>query len=144
MATKSREARLWWQMRGLDKDRSLLFFVVAVIEEDEPGLYGATILGLEDRFSAMGASSRDAETHVLEMFRDLVDASIEDKKPLSAALPSFPFKSLPCGMDNADAIFSAIEKVMDGTELETGSDWRVVPTSPTFPVPAALLATAAA
>lgn len=122
-------------MRGLDPQRSVLFFVLVLIEEDEPGLYGAIIPGLENRLSAIGTSAREAESHAMELFRDLVDAAVEDGTPLSNVLPTtVPFKSIDEGIDQADAVFEHIEQFIEDSASIVAGEWRESPTSPSIPI----------
>ena len=122
--------RNWLLMRKLEEKKSLFFSVLIRIKEDEPALFGATVDGLDNRLAAAGESVDEAESNALDMFRGLVDYTLDKRIPLGNELGSpIPYLVVPIGLDQAEAFFDGIKEAMNAAAADELEEWRTVPTS---------------
>jgi hypothetical protein len=124
--------RTWLLLRQLDEQTSLFFTVPVHTEEDEPAVFGATIAGLENRLVAAGQSFYEAERNAIEMFKGLVDYTLETSRvPLSFELgETFRYVTVPVKLKEVDILFDAVmDAVKSGMLSEDDQEWRSVPTS---------------
>jgi hypothetical protein len=128
-----RKVRLWTLMRGVAPKESYLFWVLVAIDEDRPGLWGATVAGLESRLVAMGASTHEAEHHAIELFRGMVDHALSTGSDLGQMLGSVPHVKTQTGTEDADKIFAAIGRFLDADDqlaAQGDDEWRSTPAHP--------------
>jgi hypothetical protein len=123
--------RIWLLLRKLDEQKSLFFTLLVRIAEDEPAVFGATINGLENRMAAAGQSLYEAELNAVEMFKGLIDYTLETSRvPLGFELgQTFPYVVVPVKLEQADAFFEAIENAVKSAADDNEPEWRSVPTS---------------
>ena len=137
MAKAPARIRLWWLVRGIDENRSLIFPVHVTVEEDEPNLFGATIPGLEDHMAAMGRTPDEAEQNAVELFQATVDDALAKDTSVSFAIGSQQYMTADFPVIKADAFFRQIHN-LNLRELAIDDEWRGVPLAAPFPQPSAI------
>lgn len=102
--------RSWWMLRGFDDTQSFLFNVQVVVEEDEPGLFAATVAGMEDHMAAMGHSADEAADNARALFMATVDDAIHQKTSIAYAIGFNPV-TLTVTLKDAPKVFAALDAV---------------------------------
>ena len=120
------ETRAWWLLRRspMDPKRSFLFHVDVVIEEDEPGLFGAHVVGMEDRMVAMGQSLEEATENACMLFMDTVDDAVESSVSFSFAIGNSDYAHLNIPISEAASVFEALRAIEHEEEEEL---WLRIP-----------------
>jgi hypothetical protein len=71
-----KETTVSWMMRGINEHSSLLFAVPIIVEEDEPELFGAAVIGMHDRMGASGRTAHEAFENAKLLFMATVDDAL--------------------------------------------------------------------
>lgn len=131
------DIRVWYLMRGTSPTESVFFIPMVMVEEDDPGLFGATLRGLENRVVAMGATADEAEHQAIELFKGMIDHAITTNAPLEPLIGSGVFMNrVPIPLQNARTFFDMFDKLAKGStdrliEPSTDDDaWRFAPVTP--------------
>ena len=120
------ERSSWMLLRRLGRQESLFFPIVVEIEEDEPALFGATVLGLETSLIAMGRSPEEAEQNALALFKDRVDFTIHEKRPICEGLSnSIAFKKLNFDLEKAAKLLDEFLASVEQASIE--DEWHLTP-----------------
>jgi hypothetical protein len=124
MATE-RDTRSWWMLRGYDDKQSFLFSVQVVIEEDDHGLFGATVAGMEEHMAAMGHSADEAADNARALFMATVDDAIDQKTSIAYAIGFNPV-TLNVTLKDAPNVFAALATAALAKEKDD-DEWLRIP-----------------
>jgi hypothetical protein len=118
--------KFWFLLRRLGESETLFFPIVVRVEEDEPALFGAEVLGLEGRLIAMGRSGEEAESDAITLFQAIVDDAIEKHEPLGRELGNgVAFSRVNLPLEQAGKALAQIVKTL--STLTPNEEWSSAP-----------------
>ncbi len=121
-----KETRSWWALRGLHEKQSYLFHVDFLIEEDEPGVFSAVCIGMEDTMTAGGDTPEEACANAKLLFMATVDDCLQSGTSVSFAIGNQDYRLLSVGLSEAATVFAVIDRLENE---ENTDDWIGIPPS---------------
>jgi hypothetical protein len=121
------ETTVSWMMRGIDEHSSLLFAVPVTVEEDEPGLFGAVVKGMEDLMAASGRTPEEASENARLLFMATVDDALARKISVQF-VTGLPAVTVNVPISKAPQLFALLESEMTKREGQHQASWlRIAP-----------------
>jgi hypothetical protein len=113
-----------WLMRGIDDNQSFLFNVPVRVEEDEPGLFGASVTTMSGQMAASGRSSQEAFENAVLLFCMTVDDAIKRQISIHFATGVQPL-TLQVKMKDAPKFLHLLESKL--AEFDKEETWLRIP-----------------